>query len=54
MAHKETMYMKLGLLTFTEGQNIGQRLQNYALQEVLESRGHEVYTIRQKSPLLKL
>ena len=42
--------MKIGLLTFTDGTNIGQRLQNYALQTVLENEGHRVYTIKQGYP----
>lgn len=40
--------MKIGILTFTDGTNYGQRLQNYALQEVLCREGHEVFTIKQK------
>ena len=42
--------MKIGILTFTNGTNYGQRLQNYALQTVLEEKGHEAYTIRQSWP----
>ncbi len=45
--------MKIGILTFTEGTNIGQRLQNYALQYVLEKEGIETFTIRQKYPVNK-
>ncbi|MCC8013763.1 MAG: polysaccharide pyruvyl transferase family protein [Eubacterium sp.] len=40
--------MKIGLLTFTDGTNYGQRLQNYALQEAIRREGHEVFTIKQK------
>lgn len=40
--------MKIGILTFTDGTNYGQRLQNYALQEVLKPYGHDVYTIQQE------
>jgi len=42
--------MKVGILTFTNGTNIGQRLQNYALQEILCKMGFEVWTIRQSEP----
>lgn len=42
--------MKIGILTFTDGTNIGQRLQNYALQEMLKHYADEVYTIKQKEP----
>lgn len=46
--------MKIGLLTFTENTNIGQRLQNYALQHTLEEMGHTVETIRQDYPFNKM
>lgn len=42
--------MRIGILTFTNGTNIGQRLQNYALQETLKHYADEVYTIRQSEP----
>ncbi|MBM6810020.1 polysaccharide pyruvyl transferase family protein [Faecalitalea cylindroides] len=42
--------MKIGILTFTNGTNIGQRLQNYALQEILKKYADEVYTIKQEEP----
>lgn len=45
--------MKIAILTFTENTNIGQRLQNYALQHVLESKGHHVETIKQEYPFNK-
>ncbi|MBT1165074.1 polysaccharide pyruvyl transferase family protein [Bifidobacterium felsineum] len=47
--------MKIGILTFTDGTNLGQRLQNYALQTLLEEHGCHAYTIRQShpSPLIK-
>ncbi|KAB7788122.1 polysaccharide pyruvyl transferase family protein [Bifidobacterium cebidarum] len=47
--------MKIGILTFTDGTNLGQRLQNYALQTLLEECGCHAYTIRQShpSPLIK-
>ena len=41
--------MKLAILTITDGQNYGNRLQNYALQEVLRDLGHEVTTIRRRT-----
>ena len=40
--------MKIGIITFTDGTNYGQRLQNYALQELLKERGNDVYTIEQE------
>lgn len=45
--------MKLGIITYTHGTNIGQRLQNYALQSVCEELGHQAYTIKQGSPVEK-
>lgn len=42
--------MKIGIITYTHGVNFGQRLQNYALQTVLENRGHITYTLKQTSP----
>lgn len=38
--------MKIAIITITDGENYGNRLQNYALQQVLTSLGHEVETIR--------
>lgn len=38
--------MKIGLITITHGENYGNRLQNYATQQVLKSLGCEVETIR--------
>lgn len=38
--------MKIGLITITNGQNYGNRLQNYASQYVLESIGCEVDTLK--------
>lgn len=38
--------MKIGLITITNGQNYGNRLQNYAAQQVLQSLGCEVETIK--------
>lgn len=37
--------MKIGIVTITELDNFGNRLQNYALQEILKSLGAEVDTI---------
>lgn len=39
--------MKIGIVTFTLGDNFGQRLQNYALQEYLKGFSDEVFTIPQ-------
>ena len=38
--------MKIGIITITEGANYGNRLQNYAMQELLESLGYECETIK--------
>lgn len=38
---------KVGIITFTYGDNIGQRLQNYAVQEIIRSFGYEALTIKQ-------
>lgn len=38
--------MKIAILTINDYNNYGNRLQNYALQEVLKSLGHETYTIQ--------
>ena len=43
--------MKIGIITFTYGDNYGQRFQNYASQYVFEQLGFEPYTIYQKKPL---
>ena len=40
--------MKIGIYTITEGENYGNRLQNYALQKTLEKRGYDVRTILDK------
>ena len=39
--------MKIAILTFTACDNYGQRLQNYALEELLREEGHDVTTILQ-------
>lgn len=38
--------MRIGLITLTGYKNIGNRLQNFAVQKILEERGHEATTIR--------
>lgn len=38
--------MKVAILTITDGQNYGNRLQNYALQEILKKYGIKVETIK--------
>lgn len=39
--------MKVGIITFTYGQNFGNKLQNYALLQVLKKfKGFEVYTLQ--------
>lgn len=42
--------MKLGVVTFTFGDNYGQRLQNYAVQKLLQEKGAVVRTLRQQMP----
>lgn len=46
--------MKVGIVTFTFGDNYGQRLQNYAVQELLQRRGADASTIRQSEPRCSL
>lgn len=41
---------KVGILTFTYGDNYGQRLQNLAVQEIFKQFGFTVYTIPQVVP----
>ena len=41
---------KVAILTFTYGDNFGQRLQNLAMQEILKSFNFEVFTIPQVVP----
>lgn len=38
--------MKIGIYTITEGENYGNRLQNYAMQCILESKNNDVRTLR--------
>lgn len=42
---EESIMKKIGILTITHGQNYGNRLQNYAVQTVLERMGATVETI---------
>lgn len=42
--------MRIGIITFTYGDNYGQRLQNLAVQEILKRYTSEVYTISQIRP----
>lgn len=48
--------MKVAILTFTDGTNIGQRLQNYALQHTIKNlnNNYDVYTIKQGYPFSTL
>ena len=46
----QKMFHNVGILTFTYGDNYGQRLQNLAMQELLKNYFSEVYTIRQQCP----
>lgn len=41
--------MKVGIITITDGQNYGNRLQNYAMQEMLAQYGFQVETIQRRS-----
>ncbi|MFR5586324.1 MAG: polysaccharide pyruvyl transferase family protein [Subdoligranulum sp.] len=43
----QKMFHNVGILTFTYGENYGQRLQNLAMQEYLKRYFDNVYTIRQ-------
>ena len=55
MMAKSKKLKSVGILTFTYGDNYGQRLQNLAMQDFLKEYFSEVYTIRQvekKSPML--
>lgn len=42
--------MKIGIVTFTTGDNYGQRLQNYAVQTLLEAMGADVCTLQPRPP----
>ena len=42
---------RVGIITFTYGDNYGQRLQNLAMQEFLKEYFDEVYTIKQIPPI---
>lgn len=41
--------MKIAIVTITDGQNYGNRLQNFALQQVLKNMGYEVQTLKRKT-----
>lgn len=41
--------MKVAIITITDGQNYGNRLQNYALQQLLKKTGAEVVTIQRRT-----
>lgn len=41
--------MKVAIVTITDGANYGNRLQNYAMQEILQECGVECYTLRRDS-----
>lgn len=47
MKDERKMLNSVGILTFTYGDNYGQRLQNLAMQEFLKKYFYQVYTIRQ-------
>lgn len=40
---------KIGIVTITGGANYGNRLQNYAMQRILEKNGYKTYTIRKQT-----
>ena len=46
---KDIAEMRIAIVTITDGQNYGNRLQNLALQETLKSMGFKVETIRRKT-----
>lgn len=46
--------MKCAIITFTYGDNYGQRLQNLAMQELLKKYFSEVYTIKQLLPRISI
>lgn len=41
--------MRIAIITIVDGANYGNRLQNYALQEILKNMGNEVETIQRKT-----
>ena len=41
---------KVGIVTFSYGDNFGQRLQNLAMQEIMIDRGHEAFSFHQIEP----
>ena len=44
------MGINIGIVTFTDGTNYGQRLQNLAVQCIFESMGHSVKTFVLRRP----
>ena len=42
---KEKKALRAGIVTITNGENYGNRLQNYAVQEALKSLGFQAETI---------
>lgn len=41
--------MKIAIITITDGQNYGNRLQNYAMQQILKRTGADVYTLQRRT-----
>ena len=41
--------MKVAIITLTDGANYGNRLQNYAMQQLLSTFGHDVETLKRKT-----
>lgn len=46
--------MKVAILTLMDDSNIGNRLQNYAVQTILEKKGHEAISLYYSLPNAKL
>ena len=46
--------MKVGIITINDNNNYGNRLQNYAVQKILEEKGIEVQTIKNIVPGTKI
>lgn len=47
---RRSSFINIGILTFTDGTNYGQRLQNLAVQHILEAYGHNVKTFIIRRP----
>ncbi len=45
MVHRGVKIMKIAVLTLMDDSNLGNRLQNYAVQEIFRKRGHDVTTV---------